>query len=985
MRKLLLLITALLTLGVSGAWAETITVTSGSALWSDYGTWTTTTSESAATQWTSTNGAVCISSASSGALNRTASQINPGVTYTIWTPADDAMITGYTITYKSNHSNGSSIVGAAKNVTSSGTDDEQTFEVTGIYSHYATFKVVTSKANIVSFTVTYETLPSKSAEGFYFIKNRWETNDSYNTYYLLARPTVDAAKAYKYKVADEASIYSNSNYVWKILSYGSYRVIQNVATSRYISNFNTAYNETTNPTSRDGSNVNILNTTSISDAEIFTETDRSDVYSGAVAFLAKSKATNCWLNSYNSTDGGAVGFHSASHAGDRMLLTRVYKVTFKSADEDGNEATGTVPVNGTPVNEIYVPANTTLTSISGSKYFIGGVEKTEEEVKTAVSEVADDNLVVFVTPLPTIVTINFKQGETTLATRELSVNAGFEYDIVTSLGFQSRYMSTSPATVTGTASDQTIDVETTFTLPFNVSSDPATEESMSNVYYFTLGSKYAKGNQLTTTLDYENKDYFWTLGGDYINGFTIYNKGTEAYMSNGTEDNAVAVFNGTTSKYMLYSNTDDGVYFKVKGTNQNYLNDRNNYLSTWNDYDLVYWVENGYASSFTGCYITIESVEDDLSEVYTYLGARTIGNSLGQYAAGDYTNADKNTALSDALTAYNDGNAYTVASAAKALWDIRNEISGINVPSEGQFVYFKSRNNNRYAKAVDTSNANVQMQTSDGDPTVDNIFAFVGNKFVSYSKGRYIVNTRDMAALGTDGSTFEFLESDLPGMYYIKCGDNYMYGYDKDHDNIAKLDRYSSIQAQQCRWYIQEVTSLPITFKGQFASFYSPVDLTLADGVKAYTGTLSGDKLILNEVNYVPANTGVILEYEAFSSETTLEFPIRSEITPIYGTSLLGTTVAQSVSADSKLVLGKNGDNWGIYSYSGTILGGFKAYMDKSAGVKGFAFDFGDVDAIATLLNGEHGTQEVFDLSGRKVSQPTRGLYIVNGKKVIIK
>ena len=28
---------------------------------------------------------------------------------------------------------------------------------------------------------------------------------------------------------------------------------------------------------------------------------------------------------------------------------------------------------------------------------------------------------------------------------------------------------------------------------------------------------------------------------------------------------------------------------------------------------------------------------------------------------------------------------------------------------------------------------------------------------------------------------------------------------------------------------------------------------------------------------------------------------------------------------------------------------------------------------------------EVYDLSGRRVVQPTKGLYIVNGKKVIIK
>lgn len=39
----------------------------------------------------------------------------------------------------------------------------------------------------------------------------------------------------------------------------------------------------------------------------------------------------------------------------------------------------------------------------------------------------------------------------------------------------------------------------------------------------------------------------------------------------------------------------------------------------------------------------------------------------------------------------------------------------------------------------------------------------------------------------------------------------------------------------------------------------------------------------------------------------------------------------------------------------------------------------------ATLMNNERVNSEIYDLLGRKVSQPTKGLYIVNGKKVIIR
>ena len=39
----------------------------------------------------------------------------------------------------------------------------------------------------------------------------------------------------------------------------------------------------------------------------------------------------------------------------------------------------------------------------------------------------------------------------------------------------------------------------------------------------------------------------------------------------------------------------------------------------------------------------------------------------------------------------------------------------------------------------------------------------------------------------------------------------------------------------------------------------------------------------------------------------------------------------------------------------------------------------------ATLMNNETMNNEYFDLQGRRVSQPTKGLYIVNGRKVLIK
>ena len=62
-------------------------------------------------------------------------------------------------------------------------------------------------------------------------------------------------------------------------------------------------------------------------------------------------------------------------------------------------------------------------------------------------------------------------------------------------------------------------------------------------------------------------------------------------------------------------------------------------------------------------------------------------------------------------------------------------------------------------------------------------------------------------------------------------------------------------------------------------------------------------------------------------------------------------------------------------SYDVTAAGA-RDYLD-------FAFD-DDVTAVNEVKT-TNNTNVVFDLQGRRITQPTKGLYIVNGKKVIIK
>ena len=64
-----------------------------------------------------------------------------------------------------------------------------------------------------------------------------------------------------------------------------------------------------------------------------------------------------------------------------------------------------------------------------------------------------------------------------------------------------------------------------------------------------------------------------------------------------------------------------------------------------------------------------------------------------------------------------------------------------------------------------------------------------------------------------------------------------------------------------------------------------------------------------------------------------------------------------------------------------------RAYLSTTVSAARIALSFDDeTTGIESMSNAQSTlTNEVFDLQGRRVTQPTKGLYIVNGKKVVVK
>lgn len=177
-----------------------------------------------------------------------------------------------------------------------------------------------------------------------------------------------------------------------------------------------------------------------------------------------------------------------------------------------------------------------------------------------------------------------------------------------------------------------------------------------------------------------------------------------------------------------------------------------------------------------------------------------------------------------------------------------------------------------------------------------------------------------------------------------------------------------------------------MTFYNQNYNFQVPSSTQIFKA--ALTGsTLELIKLTTDKI--VNAGNAVILKSTTGPIELTLASAAGgNDFTIADGkTGLTGVSNAAGKDADgSTYVLNKGNQGVGFYKLaSGKKVGVGKAYLVGPASAREF-FGFDEATAIEsvtpTIFEGEGAC---YDLQGRRVAQPTKGLYIVNGKKVVIK
>ena len=151
--------------------------------------------------------------------------------------------------------------------------------------------------------------------------------------------------------------------------------------------------------------------------------------------------------------------------------------------------------------------------------------------------------------------------------------------------------------------------------------------------------------------------------------------------------------------------------------------------------------------------------------------------------------------------------------------------------------------------------------------------------------------------------------------------------------------------------------------------------------------------LVMEEVtDVIPANTGVVLRAEkgTYNFEYTTSAAEEVEGTLLHGYAGRAEYEVVVKPADAvNYVLTVMDDVAAFYRKDNH----FKVYRNKAylcvpnaSLVKGFRMQFenadGTTDVSDVLLNGVND-KVVFDLQGRRVQQPQKGVYVIGGKKVI--
>lgn len=569
------------------------------------------------------------------------------------------------------------------------------------------------------------------------------------------------------------------------------------------------------------------------------------------------------------------------------------------------------------------------------------------------------------------------------------------------------------------------------------------------VYHLSLNKNeiYYDGkmstNATSTTGNFGSNFWYFKNAG-FENGrqkVTLHNiaAGTDKGVYMETGDNAKGTFTDTpTTYYVVYnSNNTDGFSLNHYNNSSSYINYQGIYLSTW--------TEN--APNDNGSSVRIKELTDDdfsVSDDLENINESDSGEESTEYDFFTYTYSyDYKYTVT-----YNTDNLET-AKSSHSITDVASLVSASlsvtttesAVANEGYYT-IKSNANNRYIYSAAYADANgtinddednarlLQKRTHTDGQTVSVDEIWYAQKVDGYDDVCQLIspisNSYYMSQrTGTGAGIYVTKESQDGGTFKInnlgegKCAFQFMSSSDDSYtalnlyindwggwSNTNDLGAYTSLTDSGHSWWVEKVTEVSYTIDddANYGTVCFPFAVTIPSGVTAYiadyTQTNSSDDNDTNTYVHlsaisetIPANTAVIVT--TTSTDKTITFPIVTETTSAQTTEtsniLTGVTLQrQGLTAESFYSL--SGDKF-VKDSEATTAAATSAILETSKltdttnhNVNELTLTTKSYTTGIAEINADSNTGKVFfDLNGRRVENPSRGIYVTSdGEKVLI-
>ena len=251
-----------------------------------------------------------------------------------------------------------------------------------------------------------------------------------------------------------------------------------------------------------------------------------------------------------------------------------------------------------------------------------------------------------------------------------------------------------------------------------------------------------------------------------------------------------------------------------------------------------------------------------------------------------------------------------------------------------------------------------------------------------------------------DNSTVVLTVSNIDGKFAVDgtmtgASDTYYfkYAYDNSFDGDITLNLSVNLSWLEVLSVEQTAVGVTTTSAGKgWATLYTDkgLDFSGVEDLTAYTATLNGTTVTLNDVNDIQAETGIVLKSTTTDATTIYSVPVTTTSTTDKG-SLTGSTTEvltyNGEDSNSYYMLTLNSNDEAQFSKltSGSIAAG-KAYLVSTSSARSLKVVFADESTgISGIQSVTRSDGQTYNLNGQRVAAPQKGLYIINGKKVIVK